>query len=232
MELSSGLKFPSQKVLKAMLENIRILVVDDHSVVRSSLGLLLTKYGANVIGEAADGEHAVEMALRLRPDVILMDISLPNMDGIEATNQICKEWSEAKILALTMHSEDLYLASFLEAGGVGYVRKSAADRDVIRGILSVYQGDTFLQSEGIETLVQQYRPASKTEQPPPPEILSEREYLVLEKTVRGFTSKEIGEQLGISPRTVDTYRYRVMEKLGLSRRHELIDYALKYHLLR
>jgi DNA-binding NarL/FixJ family response regulator len=215
-----------------MLENIRILVVDDHAVVRSSLGLLLTKYGASIIGEAADGEHAIEMALRLRPDVILMDITLSDMDGIEATRQICQAWPEAKVLALTMHSEELYLASFLEAGGVGYVRKSAADRDVVRGILSVFQGNTFLQSEGIETLVHQYRPSSRTDQPPSPEILSEREYLVLEKTVRGFTSKEIGEQLGISPRTVDTYRYRVMDKLGFSRRHELIDYALKYHLLR
>jgi DNA-binding NarL/FixJ family response regulator len=215
-----------------MLENIRILIVDDHSVVRSSLGLLLSKNGATIIGEAADGEHAVEMALRLRPDVILMDITLPDMDGIEATRQICQKWPEVKILALTMHSEDLYLAPFLEAGGMGYVSKSAADRDVIKGILSVYRGEPFLQSEGIDTLVQQYRPSAKTNQPPSPEILSEREYLVLEKTARGFTSKEIGEQLGISPRTVDTYRSRVMEKLGLSRRYELIDYALKYHLLR
>lgn len=215
-----------------MLENIRILIVDDHSVVRSSLGLLLSKNGAKIIGEAADGEHGVEMALRLRPDVILMDITLPDMDGIEATRQICQKWPEAKVLALTMHSEDLYLAPFLEAGGMGYVRKSAADRDVIKGILSIYRGDTFLQSEGIDTLVQQYRPSTKTNQPPSPEILSEREYLVLEKTARGFTSKEIGQQLGISPRTVDTYRSRVMDKLGLSRRHELIDYALKYRLLR
>ena len=215
-----------------MLENIRILIVDDHSVVRSSLGLLLSKNGATIIGEAADGEQAVEIALLHRPDVILMDITLPVLDGIEATRRICHEWPEAKILALTMHAEDLYLAPFLEAGGVGYVRKSAADRDVISGIRSVYQGEPFLQSDGIDTLVQQYRPSSKTDQLPSPEILSDREYLVLEKTVRGFTSKEIGEQLGISPRTVDTYRSRVMEKLGVTRRHELVDYALKYHLLK
>jgi two-component system response regulator NreC len=232
MEPSCGLNFHSQKVLEMMLENIRVLIVDDHSVVRSSLGLLLSKNGATVIAEAADGEHAVEMALLHRPDVILMDITLPTIDGIEATKQICKQWPEAKILALTMHSEDLYLAPFLEAGGVGYVRKSAADRDVITGIRSVYDGEAFLQSDGIDTLVQQYRPPASKDQPPSPEILSEREYLVLEKTVRGFTSKEIGEDLGISPRTVDTYRSRVMDKLGLTRRHELVDYALKHHLLK
>jgi DNA-binding NarL/FixJ family response regulator len=215
-----------------MLENIRILIVDDHNVVRSSLGLLLSKNGANVIGEAADGRSAVDMALLHRPDVILMDITLPIMDGIEATRRICQKWPEAKILALTMHAEDLYLTPFLEAGGAGYVRKSAADRDVIEGIWSVYQGESFLQSNGIDTLVQQYRPSLKTDQPPAPEILSEREYFVLEKTVRGFTSKEIGDQLGISHRTVDTYRSRVMEKLGLTRRHELVDYALKYHLIK
>lgn len=214
-----------------MIEGIRILLVDDHAIVRSSLGLLLSAHGAVVIGEAEDGESAIAMACELRPDVILMDLTLPEMDGIEATRRICQAWPAAKILALTMHGEDLYLTPFLEAGGVGYVRKSAVDREVLSAIEAIYHGETFLQSEGVETLVRKQRAGVASALQPGPETLSERERLVLEKTVRGFTSNEIGDQLGISSRTVDTYRKRLMQKLGLSRRHELVDYALQHHLL-
>ncbi len=215
-----------------MIEGVRILLVDDHAVLRSSLGLLLSAHGAIVIGEAEDGESAITKAFELQPDVILMDITLPGIDGIEVTRRICQAWPDAKVLALTMHGEDLYLTPFLEAGGVGYVRKSAADREVLKAIEAIYRGETFLQNEGIETLVRKQRSGLTKGQHPGLEILSERERLVLEKTVRGFTSNEIGDQLGISPRTVDTYRTRLMHKLGLTRRHELVDYAIQHHLLK
>ena len=213
-----------------MLEGVRILLVEDHAVVRSSLAMLFKSHGATIVAEVEDGQNAVTQALELRPDIILMDITLPGMDGIEATRRICSAWPEARVLALTMHSEDVYLVPFLEAGGAGYVRKSAADRDVLDAIKAIQAGNTFVGAGGVATLVRQHKPAGR-ELPPGPEVLSDRERLVLEKTVRGFTSREIGDLLSISPHTVDTYRTRVMEKLGLSNRHELVEYALRNHLI-
>jgi DNA-binding NarL/FixJ family response regulator len=213
-----------------MLEGVRILLVEDHAIVRSSLAMLFESHGALIVGEVEDGPSAVVKALELRPDIILMDITLPGIDGIEATRRICSAWPEARVLALTMHSEDLYLVPFLEAGGAGYVRKSAADRDVLDAIKAIRAGETFVGAGGIATLVRQYKPSGSA-LPPGPEVLSDRERLVLEKIVRGYTSREIGDQLSISPHTVDTYRTRIMEKLGLSNRHELVDYALRNHLI-
>jgi two-component system response regulator NreC len=193
--------------------------------------MLLESHGAQIVGEAENGMDAISQALELHPDVILMDISLPDIDGIEATRQICNAWPDAKILALTMHSEDVYLVPFLEAGGAGYVRKSAADRDMITAIKTILAGETFIGVGGLEALLRQHKPSGAGAHTPGPEILSERERFVLEKTVRGYTSREIGEQLTISPHTVDTYRTRVMVKLGLANKHELVEYALKYHLI-
>jgi DNA-binding NarL/FixJ family response regulator len=211
-----------------MSAKVRVLLVEDHAVVRSSLSLLLESYGIQVVGEAADGETAIRLAQELIPDVVLMDITLPGMDGIEATRQITARMPATRVLALTMHSEDVYLVQFLEAGGAGYVRKASADRDVIQAIHTVLAGNTFLGEAGVQALVQQYH---AEEAAPGPEVLSERELFVLEQTARGYTSREIGEQLGISSHTVDTYRARLMEKLGLSHRHELVEYALKHNIL-
>jgi two-component system response regulator NreC len=212
-----------------MIDGVRILLVEDHIVVRSSLALLLKSHGGEIVGEASGGQDAVAQALALRPDVILMDITLPDMDGIEATRRICEAIPETRLLALTMHSEDVYLVPFLEAGGSGYIRKSAADRDLITAIKAVLTGEAFIGAGGLEALLRQHRPAMGAA--PGPEVLSDRERLVLEKTARGFTSREIGEQLTISPHTVDTYRTRVMVKLNLATRHELVEYALRHHIL-
>jgi DNA-binding NarL/FixJ family response regulator len=214
-----------------MIDGVRILLVDDHTVVRSSLGMLLKSHGALIVGEAEDGRGAIAKAFELHPDIILMDITLPDMDGIEVTRKICAEWPEAKVLALTMHSEDVYLVPFLEAGGAGYVRKSAADRDVLSAIKTLLAGDTFISASGLETLLRQYRTSTGDSQPPGPDLLSERERLVLEKTARGYSSREIGAQLNISPHTVDTYRTRVMVKLGLVSKPELVEYALRHHII-
>jgi two-component system, NarL family, response regulator NreC len=214
-----------------MLDGVRILLIDDHAVVRSSLALLLNTVGAQVVGEASEGQKGIDEALRLRPDVILMDITLPDMDGIEATRQIRKAWPQARVLALTMHSEETYLVPFLEAGGAGYIRKAAADRDLFTAIETIRDGKTFLGSAGLDALIHEHRSTGAKPAPPRLSSLSDRERFVLEQTVRGFTSREIADQLGISSRTVDTYRYRVMEKLGLKHRHELVEYALQNHLL-
>lgn len=213
------------------LNGITILLVDDHSVMRSSLGVLLAQQGATIAGEAETGEKAIRLALELRPDIILMDLTLPDMDGIQATQAICAVWPEARIVALTMHSEDLYLLPFLRAGGAGYVQKSAADKELLKAVDSVHQGENFLQDHGVDILIRATSDPDHASSADRPEVLSERERVVLEQTVRGYTNREIAEQLGISPRTVDTYRARVMEKLGLEHRYQLVDYALRHNLL-
>lgn len=216
-----------------MTTPIRVLLADDHVLVRSGLRLLLEKeLDIVVIGEAQDGADAVQQAIALCPDVILMDITLPVIDGIESTRQICATCPDARVVALTMHAEDAYLTAFLEAGGLGYVPKSAADRDLVSAVRTVVRGEIFLRSEGVQVIAGGYRKHKNTAQELEPEALSERERTVLELTARGFTSAEIGEQLCISPRTVETYRTRVMEKLELQHRSQLVEYALRHHLLK
>lgn len=212
------------------IEGVRIVLVDDHAVVRSSLGMLLKAHGTEIAGEAGDGESAVRLVLELRPDVTLMDITLPGMDGIEATRRIVENWPEARILALTMHEEGDYLRPFLQAGGMGFVRKAAADRDVIKAIETVVGGERFLAKDAIDWLVSGNTGDGENTHRPPG-VLSAREREVLELTVRGYTSREIGDQMTLSPSTVETYRARIMEKLGLQHRHELVEYAIRNRLL-
>ena len=210
---------------------LRVLLIDDHTVMRSGLRLLIEQApDIVVVGEAATGHEGVEQALSLRPAVIVLDITLPDLDGVECTRRICAAWPAARVLALTMHAENVYLVPFLEAGGSGYVRKSAADREVVAAIRAVARGETYLQPEGIQVIVDERRVKPAVDQPGP-EVLSERERQVLELTARGFTSREIGEQLALSPRTIETYRERVMEKLKLEHRSQLVEYAVQHHLL-
>ncbi len=210
-----------------MMESLRVLLVDDHAVVRSGLRLLLEKEkDIVVVGEADSGARAIELALVLHPDVIVMDITLPDFDGIKTTRRIRAEMPDARVLALTMHGEETILVRFLQAGGMGYVRKSSGDRDLVAAIRRVAHGESFLEPEGVDAIVRQQHT-----QEPELETLSEREQQVLALTAKGHTSREIGDQLALSPRTVETYRERIMQKLGLAHRSELVEYALRHNLL-
>ncbi|MCC6190040.1 MAG: response regulator transcription factor [Anaerolineales bacterium] len=214
-----------------MRKPVRVLLVDDHTVVRSGLRLLVEQQAdLQVVGEADCGAAGVAQALALRPDVVVMDLTLPDCDGVEATRRIRAAWAEARVLALTMHAEDTHLLPFVEAGGLGYVRKAAADEDVVTAIRLAAENKAFLHPEGWQTMVRGHQGTANSGQPGP-EALSERERQVLELTARGFTSREIGEQLFLSPRTVETYRERLVQKLGLEHRSQLVEYALRYRLL-
>lgn len=218
-----------------MCTPIRVFLVDDHTLVRSGLRLLLDREAdIEVVGEADSAAAALSQISALCPNVVLMDISLPDHDGIWATSEIFRKCPDVRVVALTMHAEDAYLMPFLEAGGVGYIRKSAVDRDLIRAIHAVMNGDIFLQPQGIQLMARRHH-ASQAPLPfddVDPSVLSERERQVLEQVAWGFTCREIGEQLSLSPRTVETYRERIMEKLKLAHRSELVEYALRHQLLR
>ena len=214
-----------------MNKKMRIFLTDDHTILRNALTMLLREQDdMEVVGEAANGLEAVQGVIERRPDIVLMDISLPDFDGIEATERILKILPKTKIIALTMHMEDVYLLKFLNVGGMGYVHKSSADRDLIKAINKVKNGEVFLSRAGVQVIARQYCNKESSSEVTP-DVLSERERQVLQLLARGFTSREIGEKLFLSPRTIETYRERIGVKLNIEHRSELVDYAIRYRML-
>lgn len=212
---------------------IRVLLVDDHAVVRAGLRAVLGEArDIDVVGEARNGREAVAMAERARPDVIVMDLSMDEMDGAAATREIVAAGIPAKILILTMHTEDEYLVPALESGASGYLMKSAADRDLVAAVRTVAKGDPFLQAGAARALAKEFK---KREQGASErsrfEELSNREQEILKLVASGYSAPEIGSQLSISPKTVDTYKQRINEKLGLHHRSDYVKFALKLKLL-
>jgi DNA-binding NarL/FixJ family response regulator len=216
-----------------MPPTIRILLVDDHAVLRAGLRALLeVEPGFLVVGEASTGEEGVMKAKQLMPDVVLMDLSMPGAGGLEAVRQIAALERGIRTLVLTMHGEEEHLLPVLEAGGSGYVNKTSADEELIEAIRTVAAGDVFLYPSGAKLLLRGLKQKTEPGEGQPLEKLTEREREVLGFTVEGFSSTEIGRKLFISPKTVDTYRARIMEKLNLHHRSELVRFALKTGLLK
>jgi two-component system response regulator NreC len=210
---------------------IRVLLADDHGILRAGLrALLANEPDIEVVGEAADGEEAVAQAADLRPDVVVMDIAMPGLDGLEATRRIRDRGLPCKVLILTVHAEERYLLPVLRAGGAGYVQKSGADTDLLEAIRTVARGDAFLYPGAARLLLAEYldREAGGHDRN---RDLSERERQVLALTAEGYSAQEVAERLFLSPKTVETYRERAMHKLGLRRRADLVHYALRSGLL-
>lgn len=208
---------------------IDVVIVDDHAVLRSGLRLLIDgEDDIQVVGEASDGATALARIKALQPDVVLMDITLPDMDGTAIIRQM-KEAGEVQchFLVLTMHSEENWLRPALDAGAAGYVVKSVADDELLDAIRAVHRGHSFLRPEAVSVLMDDSPAASL-----PEDVLSEREAEVLRLVAHGYTNAEIGSQLFLSPKTIDTYRRRVMQKLDLETRADLVDYALKHNMLK
>ncbi len=224
------------------MQETTIFLVDDHKLLRDTLRMFLESCaGIKVVGEAGTCEDTVQKVLHLKPEIILMDITLPDGDGVEATVQIIKALPQTKIIALTMHPEEFYLMKFLEAGGVGYVHKSAADREILQAIEQVKAGKVFLSSAGVQVMAGQFinqnassasiEFVTQEERPEiPPEILSDRERQVLAFLSRGYNCREIGERLFLSTSTIETYKRRVSDKLHLTDRKDLVQYAIRYRL--
>jgi two-component system response regulator NreC len=216
-----------------MPDLIRILLVDDHAVLRAGLKALLdAEEDLRVVGEAGTGEEAIEKVKLLKPDVVVMDLSMPGIGGLEATKKIAELGLGTKVLVLTVHAEEEYLLPVLEAGGSGYVTKTSADIDLIQAIRTVSRDEVFLYPSATRLLLRRYKQAGEDRKESPLALLSEREREVLAQTAEGYSSAEIGKRLFISPKTVDTYRSRIMEKLKLNHRSELVRFALRTGLLK
>ena len=216
-----------------MPEPIRILLADDHTMFRAGLRALLeAESDIEVVGEAATGDEAVDRARTLRPDVVLMDLSMPGSGGLEATRRISALELESQVLVLTVHAEEEYLVPVVQAGASGYLTKTSADRDLIEAIRIVARGEVYLPPQATKLLLQAYKAAESDPDAPSLRQLSSREQEVLALTAEGYSSREIGKKLFISGKTVDTYRSRIMQKLGLNHRSELVRFALKVGLLK
>ena len=212
---------------------IRVILADDHAVVRAGLKAVLgVAKDIQVVGEASNGRDAIAAVDRLDPDVVVMDLTMPEMDGVAATKELVAKKARARVLVLTMHAEDEYLVPLLEAGASGYLVKSAADRELVDAVRAVAHGDTYVQPSAARALARGLkRKEAHADERDRYEKLTERERDVLRLVASGFSAPEIGEKLFISPKTVDTYKQRIGEKLGLTHRSEYVQFALKLGLL-
>ena len=212
---------------------IRVVLADDHAVVRAGVKAVLgAAKDIQVIGEGSNGREAVNLVERLKPDVLVMDLSMGEMDGITAAREITEKKLATKVLILTMHAEEAYLVKVLEAGASGYLVKSAADRELVDAVRAVAHGDMYMQPTATRALAQGImRKSEHADERDKYEQLTERERDVLRYVAGGFSAPEIGEKLFISPKTVDTYKQRINEKLGLAHRSDYVEFALKLGLI-
>lgn len=217
-----------------MSDLIRIVLVDDHAVLRAGLTALLNaEADMTVVGEAGDGATSLHVVAEHQPDVVLLDINMPNMSGLEALTELRKVAPKSRILVLTMHDEQTYLRQVLAQGGAGYVLKQAADSELLTAIRTVYHGGAFLHPIHAQALLAgNTAPTIEQAISDDLSILSDRELEVLKLIALGHSNKEIAEMLYLSVKTVETYKTRIMEKLNLSSRASLVRFALKHGLLK
>jgi len=215
------------------MTTIRVVLVDDHAIVRTGLKAVLAEAGEiDVVGEASSGNEALALLATVGADVVVMDISMSDGDGLTATRSITRQQGAPRVLVLTMHAEEAYLEAVLEAGASGYLVKSTADRDLVEAIRAIARGEVFVQAAAARVLAQGARRREEhASERARFERLTDRERAVMQLIAEGYTAPEIGEQLMISPKTVDTYKQRINDKLGLAHRADYVKLALKLGLL-
>ena len=225
----------AQRGIASPLREIRVVLADDHTIFRTALKELLHRAApeVTVVGEASSGDEAVELVERLRPEIIVMDLEMPRGDGLTATRTLVDGGLAVSVLILTMHTEEERLLPLLRAGARGYLAKDVAERELVDAIRAVAAGDIFVQPRVARLLAASSTPAHEHSVSPRDQFttLSEREQSVLHLVAEGFNGPEIGVQLGISPKTVDTYKQRIQDKVGLSHRTEYVRFAIDAGLL-
>jgi two-component system, NarL family, response regulator NreC len=207
---------------------INILLADDHTIVRQGLKLILSAHSdLHVVGEAANGKEAVELAAKLKPDIVLLDVAMPELNGIEATRKMVEANPRLRVLVLSMHKEAVYVRETLRAGARGYILKDAIDTELLNAVRSVARGDGYISPAVSGALLNDYR----KDVTDPVDLLSPREREVLQLIAEGKTNKEIATKLNLSVYTVDSHRGKIMEKLNLHSTGELVRFALKRGLV-
>lgn len=208
---------------------ITVLIADDHAVVRDGLRLLLENQpDIRVVGEVADGREAIDAALRLKPDVVIMDLAMPHLNGADATALIIEKRETTRVVMLSMHSTVEHVFRALQAGALGYLRKESAGSEVVDAVRTVHAGRRYLSQKITESVVDDYIRKRSVESPL--ESLSQREREILQLLVEGRSGIEIARLLHVSPKTVDTYRSRMMQKLGIGDLPGLVKFALQHGL--
>lgn len=209
-------------------KKIRVLLADDHKILRKGVQMLIdAQVDMEVVGEAKTGREAIDEARQLQPDVVVMDISMPELNGIEGTRQICDELPGTKVLALSMHKDSVYVREILRAGARGYLVKDSEDDDLVRAIRSVHRGEAFLSPAISDAVLSDYRRHVSN----PVDLLTSREREILTMIAEGKTNKEIAMVLNLSVYTVESHRGSVMEKLNLHNSGDMVRFAIRNGLI-
>jgi len=209
----------------------RVVIVDDHAIVRAGLRALLFEEAAfELVGEAAGGYEALELVEKTKPDVLILDLSMPDLDGISVTRKIKPNYPDLKILILTLHEDGALLREAIKAGAAGYILKRAAEAELISAIRTILRGDLYVDPSMVRGLLEESRQV-QVKQSDPTESLTPRETEILRLIVEGYTNRQIGQELNISIRTVEGHRANISDKLGLHSRVELVRYARKTGLI-
>ncbi|HLJ14848.1 MAG TPA: response regulator transcription factor [Bryobacteraceae bacterium] len=207
---------------------IRILLADDHAMVRQGFRLILASQpDMEIVGEAGNGRETLDMAEKLKPDLVVMDVAMPELNGIEATRRLAESSPRTRVLALSMHKDSVYVREILRAGARGYLLKDSIDKDLVSAVRAVAKGDGYLSPGVSEAVLSDYRKHVTD----PLDLLTSREREVLQMIAEGKTNKEIAQTLQLSVYTVDAHRGRIMEKLNLHSTGELVRFAVRNGLV-
>ena len=228
MEPASRLKSRFLSVKESMKKKIRILLADDHAVVRQGFRMILAgQPDMEIVGEAGNGREAVELSEKLQPDVVVMDVAMPELNGIEATRRLATSAPRARVLALSMHKDSVYVREILRAGARGYLLKDAIDSDLLAAVRALAQGDGYLSPAISDAVLSDYRKHVTD----PIDLLTTREREVLQMIAEGKTNKEIASTLHLSVYTVDAHRGHIMEKLNVHSTTDLVRFAVRQGLV-
>jgi two-component system response regulator NreC len=220
--------------MPAKTPKIRLLIADDHAILRAGLRMLVNAQAdMEVVSEAPDGEKAVDAAQETRPDVALLDLTMPGRGGMKALQEITRKCRKTRVLILTMHDDAAYLRSVLAAGASGYLLKRSVDSELLAAIRAIYRGGTFVDPSLAGVLVQDVlvKRGTRSRAKRPAKILSDREWQVLLLVAQGYSSRQIAKRIFVGVKTAETYRARIAAKLGLRSRSEMVRYAVRMGLL-